>query len=44
MKSIRRPSFRAAALTASVLASLCLSAHAVEFRSADVHNLSLIHI
>jgi len=38
MKSIRRPSFRAAALTASVLASLCISAHAVEFRSADVHN------
>ena len=38
MKSISRPSFRAAALTASILASLCVSAHAVELRSADVHN------
>ena len=38
MKSFRRPSFRAAALTASILASLCVSANAVELRSADVHN------
>lgn len=38
MKSIRRTTFRAAALTASILASLCVSAHAVELRSADVHN------
>ena len=38
MTSIRRPSFRAAALTASILASFCVSAHAVELRSADVHN------
>ena len=38
MKSISRSSFRAAALTASILASLCVSAHAVELRSADVHN------